>query len=179
MSYDIITMPKQQMEAERVARFADLKPSPQGFVDTRLPEHERDTYNVIGMGVTEDSDLTPGIADAQDFNVTYIGAHPDKGAALHAHPTVEVFIPLSGRWAIYWNEGDAQEEVILEPRDCISVPPGVMRGFRNASGEYAHLLVILGGADSGKVAWAKEVLERSADTGLKLDADGNIVEAAE
>lgn len=71
----------QEDMAERVARFDELKPSPQAFVDTRLPGHERDIYNVIGAGVTEDPDLKPAIVDAQDFNLTYIGADPDKGAA--------------------------------------------------------------------------------------------------
>ena len=166
------------MEEERVARFADMRPSKQGFLDTRIAEHARDTFNVIGMGVTEDADLKPGIADAQDFNVTYIGAEPGKGAALHGHPTVEVFIPMSGQWTVYWNEGDAQQELMLGPMDCISVPPGVMRGFRNTGDAYAHLLVVLGGADSGKVSWASSVVEQAATTGLTLDADGNIVEAA-
>lgn len=48
------------------------------------------------------------------FSLTLVHAAPGKGAALHAHPTVEVFMPLSGRWAIDW--GDAGEhEIVLEP----------------------------------------------------------------
>jgi quercetin dioxygenase-like cupin family protein len=173
-----VHLSKEEMERDRVARFADMPPRRQGFLDTRIDAHARDTFNVIGPGVTEDAALTPGIADARDFNVTYIGAEPGKGAALHDHPTVEVFIPLSGPWTFYWNQGDAQEEITLETMDCISVPPGVMRGFRNAGDSYAHLLVVLGGADSGKVSWATSVFEQAATTGLKLDGDGNIVEVA-
>lgn len=167
-------MTKDEM-LRRVARFEELRPSKQAFVDTRLPEHVRDIFNVIGRGVTEDATLAPAIPDARDFNVAYVGADPGKGAALHAHPTVEVFIPLSGQWAVYWNdEGD--EEVVLGPWDVISVPPGVMRGFRNAGTERAYLMAILGGSDAGKVAWAKRVLERAAESGLGLDAQGNLVE---
>lgn len=84
----------------RIAHFSDLTKSPQAFVDTRLPEHARDIYNVIGPGVSEDPELLPSIADAQDFNLTYVGAEPGKGAALHDHPTVEVFVAMSGRWAV-------------------------------------------------------------------------------
>lgn len=175
---EVVKMSKADMLARRVARFSDMKPSPQGFVDTRIPEHFRDTFNVIGAGVTEDSSLKPGIEEAEDFNVTYIGAEPGKGAALHAHPTVEVFVPLTGKWTIYFNEGEAQEEIELGPMDCISVPPGVMRGFRNAGDEYAYLFVVLGGTNSGKVSWAREVLDRSAATGLRLDSEGNIISDA-
>jgi len=167
-------MTKEEM-LRRVARFRDLRPSTQAFVDTRLPEHQREIFNVIGRGVTEDPALTPAITDARDFNVTYVAAEPGKGAALHAHPTVEVFIALSGRWAVYWNdEGD--EEVVLEPWDVVSVPPGVMRGFRNAGTERGYLMAILGGTDAGKVGWAKSVLERAAATGLALDAQGNLID---
>ena len=85
---------------KRVAIWKDLKPNPQMFLDTRLPEHERDLYSVIGPGVSEDPETKPAISDAQDFNIAYIGAEPGKGAALHSHPTVEVFIPITGKWSI-------------------------------------------------------------------------------
>ena len=175
---DLKTLNKAEM-LERVALWKDMKPNPQMFVDTRLPEHERDLYSIIGPGVSEDPDTEPAITDAQDFNIAYIGAGPGKGAALHSHPTVEVFIPVTGSWAVYWNEGDAQEEVVLGPMDCISVPPGVLRGFRNAGDEHAFMIGIVGGADSGHVEWAQSVLDRASATGLKLDAAGFIVEAAE
>jgi mannose-6-phosphate isomerase-like protein (cupin superfamily) len=172
-----VQISKDEMKA-RVAKFGDLRPSKQAFVDTRLPEHLRDIYNVIGKGVTEDPDLAPAIADPQGFNVTYVGSDPGKGAALHAHPTVEVFIPMTGRWAVYWGD-NGENEIELEPFDCISVPVGVMRGFRNIGDEHAYLMAILGGTDAGKVDWAKSVLDRAEETGLKLDAEGNLVEAAE
>ena len=159
----------------RLARFKELEVSAQAFVDTRLPDHERDIYNVIGHGVTEDADLAPAITDARDFNLTYIGAETGKGAALHDHPTVEVFIPMSGKWAIYWGD-EGEEQVVLEPWDVISVPPGVMRGFRNESDGHAYLMAILGGSGAGKVTWAKKVLKQAAETGLTLDTVGNLVE---
>lgn len=173
----IKVMGKDEM-LDRVAFWKDQKPNPQMFVDTRLEEHKRDLYSIIGPGVSEDPETRPAITDSPDFNMAYIGAEPGKGAALHSHPTVEVFIPFTGKWSVYWNEGDAQEEVIIGPMDCISIPPGVMRGFRNVGDEHAYMVGIVGGTDSGKVDWAKEVLERSAATGLRLDEDGNIVEDA-
>lgn len=169
-----LQMSSEQM-AERVARFDRLRASPQAFVDTRLPGHERDIYNVIGRGVTEDSSLRPAIGDAQGFNVTYTSAEPGNGAALHAHPTVEVFIPMSGKWSVYWGE-DGDEEVILGPWDVISVPPGVMRGFRNVGDGHAYMMAIIGGTDSGRVSWADSVLERARESGLGLDGQGNLVE---
>jgi len=159
---------------KRVARFKELKPSRKAFVDSLIPEHQREIFNVIGRGVTEDPTLSPAIVDARDFNVTLVRSGPGKGAALHAHPTVEVFIPLSGRWTVYWGD-HGENEVVLERWDTISVPPGVMRGFRNAGTEDAYLMAILGGTDAGHVAWAPQVLERAKQTGLALDAHGNLI----
>jgi mannose-6-phosphate isomerase-like protein (cupin superfamily) len=162
-----------QMRA-RTARFDKLRPSAEAFVDTRIPEHERDIYNVIGRGVTEDSSLAPAITAVEGFNVTYIGADPGKGAALHSHSTVEVFVALTGRWVVYWGE-DGDGETELNTLDMISVPVGVMRGFRNVGNEHAYLMAILGGGDAGRVDWAKSVLSRAKETGLELDADGDLV----
>lgn len=162
----------------RVARFDELQPSKQAFVDTRIPEHVRDIYNVIGRGVTEDPELRPAIPAADGFNVTYVGAAPGKGAALHAHPTVEVFIPMSGKWAVFWGD-EGENEVELDTFDCVSVPVGVMRGFRNVGDGHAYLMAILGGTDAGRVDWAESVLKRARETGLSLDAEGNVVAAAE
>ena len=171
-----VQMSKQEM-LTRVARFKDLKPSTKAFVDTLIPGHERQIFNVIGRGVTEDTTLQPAITDARDFNLTLVHAEPGKGAALHAHPTVEVFMSLSGRWAVYWGD-TGEDEIVLEQWDTISVPPGVMRGFRNAGTQAGYLMAVLGGTDAGHVAWAPQVLERAKETGLKLDAQGNLVTAS-
>ena len=161
----------------RIARLKDLKKSPQAFVDTRIPEHARDIYNVIGTGVTEDPDLKPAITDTNGFNLTYVGAEPGKGAALHDHQTVEVFIPLNGTWTIVWGD-NGQYENTLEAGDVISVPPGVMRGFRNDGDSHAILMALLGGDNAGKVTWSDNVLEQARKTGLSLDDNGNLLENA-
>ena len=173
-------MPHREVSREvmlsRTARFKGLKPSAVAFVDTKLPGHERDIFNIIGAGVTEDADLKPAISAVDGFNVTYSGAEPGKGAALHSHQTVEVFIPMTGTWSVYWGD-DGENEVILEPWDVVSVPVGVMRGFKNVGTEHALLMAIIGGTDAGKVDWAESVLERAAQTGLGLDKAGNLVDA--
>lgn len=160
---------------KRTARFKDLTYSSQGYLDTRIPAHKRDTYNVIGHGVTEDASLAPAITDAEDFNITYIGAEPGCGAALHDHPSVEVFIAMTGKWAIIWGEKN-EHEIVIEPFDVVSVPPGIMRGFRNEGDEHGFIMAILGGSDAGKVFWPRNVVGEAEKTGLRLNEDGTITE---
>ena len=174
-----IVEPSVEDMKSRLARFRELKASKQAFVDTRIPEYERDIYNVIGRGVTEDASLAATITDARYFSITYVGADPGKGAALHAHETIEVFVPLTGRWAAYWGEhGD--KEIEIEPFDVISFPPGVYRGFRNIGESHAMLMAIIGSKveteDGGRVAWAPKIVEQSRETGLTVNAAGDLEE---
>ena len=163
--------------AKRTARFKNLSYSAQGYLDTRIPAHKRNTYNVIGRGVTEDKNLKPAILEAEDFNITYIGAEPGCGAGLHDHPTVEVFIAMTEKWSIIWGE-TGQHEIRIDQFDVVSVPPGVMRGFKNEGNSYGLVMAILGGSDSGNVIWENNVVEEAKKTGLRLNEDGTITEIA-
>lgn len=172
MTSRIVSM--QEM-LSRTARFKELKASTEAFVDTRIPEYQREIFNVIGEGVTEDASLEIAIQAVEGFNVTYIGAEPGKGAALHAHDTVEVFYAMSGRWALYWGD-EGEQEIEMDTMDMISVPAGVMRGFRNIGHAYAYMMAMHGATDAGRVTWSPRVLARAKQTGLDLDADGYLVD---
>jgi len=166
---------RDEMTASRLARFAKLVPSDRPFVDTVIPGHERQNFNVIGKGVTEDASLEASIIDAKDFNVTFMRSSPGKGPALHDHKTVEVFISLTGRWEVIWGE-NGEHRIELHPFDMISVPAGVMRGIRNIGSEEQWLMTILGTSTPGRVTWHPEVLEQARARGLALDDTGNLVE---
>lgn len=163
-----------------VARFKELRGSEEAYVDSRLPGSKRKKINIIGMGVVERMDapeLQPNIPlPAHGFNLGMIICEPGNGAALHAHKTEEVFMPLVGNWAVVWMTGDGEKEIILEPFDSISVPMGVYRGFRYVGPEAkGTLLTIIGGPDPGKVDWLPGVLEKAAAFGLARDASGQLV----
>lgn len=158
----------------RVARFKELKSSAEAFVDTRIPEFQREIFNIIGRGVTEDTRLQPAITDNRDFNLSMMKADPGKGSSSHDHPTIECLIPLTGRWAIELGE-DCEEAIVLEAFDVFSVPPGVMRAVKNVGDSPAYILAILGGTDPGRATWSKRAYERGRELGLFLDGEGNMV----
>lgn len=156
---------------KNVARFSKLKSTSKAFIDTFIPGHERDIYQIIGTGPLEDTEARAPIPP-QDFHVGIVRAEPGKGAALHSHLTQEVFMPLTSRWAIYWGpKGD--KEVILEPYDTISVPVHIMRGFRNAGTESGLLLAIVGGNDPGRVGWPQSMQDQVRRIGYELTPDGS------
>ena len=158
----------------RVARFKDLKSSSEAFIDTRIPEFNREIYNIIGRGVTEDPRLKPAIEDNRDFNLTMLKSDPGKGSSQHDHETIECFIALTGKWAITLGD-NGEEEIILEPFDVFSVPPGVMRGTRNVGSEPACILAILGGTDPGRVTWSPHINAKARQLGMYVNEAGNLV----
>jgi mannose-6-phosphate isomerase-like protein (cupin superfamily) len=168
---------KEQMERENVARANSVKGSALAFLDQRIPAYEREIIDMVGMGVTENAALKPNVkAGAQGFSITYVRAPKGKGAALHRHATEEVFIPVNGRWQVFWLEGERERTVDLDEGDVCNVPIGIYRGFRNLSGGAdALLMAIIGGPDAGKVDWHPSVVAEARRTGLSVDDDGNLI----
>jgi mannose-6-phosphate isomerase-like protein (cupin superfamily) len=164
-----------EFEQTRVARFKNLEGSKQPMLDAVIPGCEREIYQIIGRGVAEDKDQKVAIADNRDFSVAVVRCQPGKGTLHHDHLTNEVFMPLSGRWKIFWGDDEESRFVILEPWDVASCPPHVMRGFRNVGTEEGLLFVIVGGTDPGKVDWRKDVLAEAEKRGHKRNPDGTIV----
>jgi quercetin dioxygenase-like cupin family protein len=171
----------EAMARDNVARLRPTKGSKIAFLDQKIPGYRREIINMIGMGVVEnvaDPDLAPKIkAPAQGFAVTYVRNTPKgEGAALHRHPTEEVFIALRGPWEVYWLEGETERWLRLDEGDIINVPIGVYRGFRNAGDDPdATLIAIVGGPDPGKVDWHPSVIDMARSTGLSVDDDGHLV----
>ena len=176
---NIIVVTSEVMN-KRVANFEDQIPNKTMLITQRMEGYKRDIYSIIGRGVSEDVNTKPAITESTGFNVVYVGAEPGNGSALHTHPDeVEVFIPFSGQWSVFWNEGENREEAIVGPMDCISVPPNVMRGFTNVGSDYGYLMVLISGDENKAITRPKEIVQGAADTGLTLNDKGYINDAAE
>jgi mannose-6-phosphate isomerase-like protein (cupin superfamily) len=136
---------------KRVARFKDLMPIDYKQItggETR--PRSMQGFSVIGH-VTK---AAPAIDGDHGFTVAFNKVQPGKGAPLHSHTVVEVFVPLSGRWKFFWGE-DGTGEAELGRWDTISFPAGLMEGFCNIGDEEGTLLVILGGPDVGEITYRK------------------------
>src|SRR5580704_15542809 len=109
---------REAMERGHVARAAKARGADIAFLDQRIPAYEREIINMVGMGVTENPELAPHVkAGAAGCSVTYVRAPQGCGAALHRHATEEVFIPVKGRWQVFWLEGDVEQTVDLDEGD--------------------------------------------------------------
>jgi quercetin dioxygenase-like cupin family protein len=173
----------EQMERNNLARLDAMKGSELSFLYQSITGYQREIINIIGMGVVEnmaDPDLKPRIAaPAHGFAVTYVRHTPKgHGAALHRHPTEEVFIAAKGPWEVFWLEGESERTITLQPGDIVNVPIGIYRGFRNAGDDpEATLIAVVGGPDPGKVDWHPSVIDAARRTGLSVDGEGRLIVA--
>lgn len=186
-------MTQQRVSAEdmkdRIVRFKDIegKGSPVGvplmFIDSILPGHYRMNYAVIGDTASEDPEFRPLLDQPHKFQVGMFMAPPGNGPAWHTHDYVEIFMPLSGKWRFYWgtdadkpDEPDGEE--ILGPRDVISFPAGLWRGFENAGEEDAWGFAVL---ESHEVfvdqdpIWPGWLIEEARQHGLQVDDYGKMI----
>lgn len=146
-----VQISKEEMR-KRIARFKELKPIDYKAMGSGYVPAGMEAFSIIGQ-VTKDA---PTIPAAHGFTMAVTKVSPGQGAPLHSHKTVEVFVPLSGKWAFYWGD-NGENETTLEAWDTISFPAGLMEGFRNLSDEAAYLLAILGGPEVGEITYGPQV----------------------
>lgn len=163
--------------AERLVRYADLKPCTTAFIDTRTPgSAEKENFTIIGPGVAESPDQYVHIEIPHGFNIGGARQPPDCVNSQHSHETAEVFVVHSGTWAFTLGPNKEDGEVVLQPGDTISIPVHVFRGFRNVGENKGFLFAVLGGDDPGHVTWAPYVFESAREFGLVLLDDGSLVD---
>ena len=182
-------MATQELKADpmdgRIARWSDVQRHgvPVMFIDSVLPGHLRMNYSVVGDTASENPDYTAVITAPHKFQIGMFEAPPGNGPAWHTHTYVEMFMPLTGTWRfVYGNDPDDPEddvtEVLLEPWDMISFPPGLWRRFENASDANAVGFAVL---DPHEVfhdkdpIWPEWIVEKAAAHGLAADASGRMV----
>jgi quercetin dioxygenase-like cupin family protein len=146
-----VQVSKEEM-LKRIARFKELKPIDYSTMGSGYVPDGMEAFSIIGQ-ITKD---IPAIAAQHGFTLGLTKVDPGKGAPLHSHKTVEVFVPLSGQWTFCWGD-KGENEANLGPWDTISFPPGLMEGFRNVGNEPGYLLVVLGGPEVGEITFAPKV----------------------
>ncbi len=146
-----VQISKEEM-LKRIARFAELKPIDYSTLGSGYVPEGMEAFSIVGQ-VTKD---LPAITADHGFTLAITKVAPGKGAPLHSHKTVEVFVPLSGQWVFYWGD-NGENEVILGPWDTISFPAGLLEGFRNVSNEESYLLAILGAPEVGEITYGPRV----------------------
>jgi quercetin dioxygenase-like cupin family protein len=176
--------PGDPMEG-RVARWSEIQARgvPVMFIDSVLPGHYRMNYSVIGDTASENPDFEPVLTTPHRFQIGMFEAPPGNGPGWHTHTYVELFVPLTGSWRFCYglnpdDPNDLVGEVILEPWDVISFPPGLWRRFENASEANAVGFAVLDPHDvfaEKDPIWPGWLVEEAARRGVASDERGRMI----
>jgi hypothetical protein len=116
---------------KRIARFNELMPMDyKQMKGGEAVPRSMQGFSVIGH-VTK---AAPAIPGDHGFTVAFNKVQPGKGAPLHSHTVVEVFVPLSGRWKFFWGE-EGNGEAELGPWDTRQ---GSWKGSPTSATRRAH-----------------------------------------
>ena len=134
-----IEMPMEEV-MKNVAFYRDLRVDPNAFVDKADPSKRLPIRYVIS---SEHRAAPAGIATAHSFHMCFIDSKAGNSPVIHAHEYREIFMPIIGRYRIYFNK-DPESFVELGPFDTFSVPPMLWRRVeqQGATGEPGRILVI-------------------------------------
>ena len=163
--------------ADRLIKYADLKPCTNAFIDTRSPgSDKKENFTLIGPGVAENPDQHVHISIPHGFNIG--GARQPAGClnSQHSHLTEEVFVVHKGTWSFISGVNADDGKVIINEGDIISIPMDIFRGFENVGDDIGYLHAVLGGDNPGRVTWAPKVFDLAKEYGLVLLDDGSLVD---
>lgn len=156
---DTIVVAPEELEKKYVARFNELVDDAEIFADIKTEEGRRRHFHVISEG----GHLGPGtkITTPHHFHISYLEVPPGSNATLHAHDLPEIFIPMTGKFAIIYGD-QGEHSIELNPLDTISVPSGLMRTFKNVGITTGIIMVIYDGSGDvlGKVFVNPETAEQ-------------------
>lgn len=143
--------PTPEQMANRIVRAKTIQPKKRRFeANDGIPAEAMEAiaansiflYMAPGEGVGATSQ-NPGVVGFPGLTVNVCHCPPGQGPALHAHArTLETFMCLKGQFEIQWGD-DGEHSILLDEHDMISVPPNVMRKFRNARDEGTAVLLVL------------------------------------
>ncbi|MBL8377683.1 MAG: hypothetical protein JNM79_07445 [Burkholderiales bacterium] len=134
-----VEMPTAEV-MKNVAFYRDLMVDPNAFVDKADPTKRLPIKYVIS---TDNKAAPAGIATPHSFHMCFIESRAGNSPVIHAHEYREIFMPIKGRYRIFFNK-DPEEFVELGPFDTFSVPPMLWRRVEQQGepGEPGMVMVI-------------------------------------
>ncbi len=173
--------PAQEMLG-RIVRFADLRWSTHGLIDSVLPGCGGQMASVVGLGMTEDRNLQAPVANAHGVSIEWLRIPEGGSVSRHRLDEKQVLIAKRGRLelTVDTNGGDIGHTLVGTPSswDSFSVPAGCWRTLRNSGDGDVLALVMTAGDHRKRIRWDEPVLTAAADAGQAHDANGFVAPKA-
>lgn len=162
--------------AQRIVRFADLRWSTHGLLDSQLPGCGAQLAAVIGLGLAQDRNLQAPVANAHGVSVEWLKIPATGGVSRHRLREKQVVIAKAGavEVVVETTEGPVSHTLHGGARgwDTFSLPDGCWRTLRNTGATDALLLVMTAGDARKAIEWDTRVVQAAVAQDWALDANG-------
>jgi mannose-6-phosphate isomerase-like protein (cupin superfamily) len=165
---------------ERVVRFADLRWSTHGLLDSHLPGCGAQLAAAIGLGMAQDRTLQAPVANAHGVSIEWLRIPAQGSVSLHRLSSKQVLIAKAGVVNVDVLTLDGPTRHTLHGHatgwDSFSLPADCWRTLRNSGSTDALLIVLTSGDQRKAIEWDSAVVQAAAKAGLALDANGFVGE---
>lgn len=166
----------------RIVRFADLRWSAHGLLDSTLPGCGAQMAAAIGLGMTEDRNLQAPVANAHGLSIEWLRIPVGGHVSRHLLSEKQVLIAKLGQieLSVDTAEGTVAHTLIGASTawDTFSVPPDCWRTLSNTGTTDALALVMTAGDQRKRITWSDAVINAAALAGLAHDASGFVAAKA-
>ena len=168
------TWPAAEM-AQRIVRFADLRWSRHGLLDSALPGCGAQMAAAIGLGMVQDRDLQAPVANAHGLSIEWLQIPPGGRVSPHRLSEKQVLIAKAGTIELEVRTSDGPVATTLcgtaKSWDTFAVPADCWRCLRNVGDGEALVLVMTAGDQRKRIEWDAAVVQEAAAHDLAVDAD--------
>ena len=161
---------------QRIVRFADLRWSTHGLLDSHLPGCGAQLASVIGLGMVQDRNLAAPVSNAHGLSIEWLRIPAGGGVSRHLLSDKQVLISKRGHVevVIATTDGPVSRTAVGADTawDSYSLPPDCWRSFKNIGESDALALLITAGDHRKSITWDTSVVQAAAEHDWSIDASG-------
>ena len=161
---------------QRIVRFADLRWSTHGLLDSHLPGCGAQLAAVIGLGMAQDRNLAAPVTNAHGLSIEWLRIPTGGSVSRHLLSDKQVLIAKRGRIqvSVDTTSGPVQQSMVGTDTawDSYSLPPDCWRSFKNVDASDALALLITAGDHRKNITWDESVTRAAAAHDWAIDASG-------
>ncbi len=166
----------------RIVRFAELRWSEHGLLDSALPHCGAQMAAAVGLGMTEDRNLQAPVANAHGVSIEWLRIPVGGHVSRHRLSEKQVLIAKLGQIELSVDtvEGPVAHTLVggSTAWDTFSVPPDCWRTLSNTGATEALAIVMTAGDQRKRITWSEAVINAAALAGLAHDASGFVAAKA-
>ena len=164
--------------SQRIVRFAELRWSRSGLLDSGLLGCGAQLAAVIGLGMAEDRDLLAPVSNAHGLSIEWLKI--PRGGRVSRHRLKEKQVLIAKNGAIEVEVGTSAGPIshVLHGSatawDTFALPADCWRTFRNTGDGEALAIVMSAGDQRKRIEWSDAVVQAAAASDLAIDASGYV-----